>query len=107
MQSFNSIISTATPQFKYTDYYGFEINILVELARVLNFTYTIENPPDGKKNVRIYLLQNVIAPLLNIMDSLNKLLSWSLRKMGTCGGRWYLVRFSETCKRWNCRFCNL
>ena len=61
MQSFNSIISTATPQFKYTDYYGFEINILVELARVLNFTYTIENPPDGKKNVRIYLLQNVIS----------------------------------------------
>ena len=56
MQSFNSIISTATPQFKYTDYYGFEINILVELARVLNFTYTIENPPDGKKNVRIYFV---------------------------------------------------
>ena len=38
----------ATPRFKYTDYWGFEINILVELARVLNFTYTIENPPDGK-----------------------------------------------------------
>ena len=38
---------SATPRFKYRDYWGFEINILVELARVLNFTYTIENPPDG------------------------------------------------------------
>ena len=56
MKSFISIIFAATPQFKYTDYYGFEINILVELARVLNFTYTIENPPDGKKNVRIYFV---------------------------------------------------
>lgn len=40
-------IFIATPRFKYTDYWGYEINILVESARVLNFTYTIENPPDG------------------------------------------------------------
>ena len=41
------IIFLATPRSKYNDYYGYEINILVETARVLNFTYTIENPPDG------------------------------------------------------------
>ena len=39
---------TATPRFKYTDYWGYEVNILEEIARVINFTYTIENPPDGK-----------------------------------------------------------
>ena len=38
---------SATPRFKYNDYWGYEVKILSELAKILNFTYTIENHPDG------------------------------------------------------------
>jgi hypothetical protein len=31
----------------YKNYWGYEIDILVEISRVLNFTYTIVNPADG------------------------------------------------------------
>ena len=39
---------SATPRLKYHDYWGYEVKILSELAKILNFTYTIENHPDGK-----------------------------------------------------------
>jgi hypothetical protein len=31
----------------YKNYWGYEIDLLVEISRVLNFTYTIVNPADG------------------------------------------------------------
>ena len=44
-------ISTSDPEYsesnKYRNYWGYEIDMLVNTAKVLNFTYTIENPPDG------------------------------------------------------------
>ena len=33
---------------KYRNYWGYEIEMLKDTAKALNFTYTIENPPDGK-----------------------------------------------------------
>ena len=33
---------------KYRNYWGYEIEMLKNVANILNFTYTIENPPDGK-----------------------------------------------------------
>ena len=33
---------------KYKNYWGYEIEMLKNMANVLNFTYKIENPPDGK-----------------------------------------------------------
>jgi hypothetical protein len=37
-----------TPVNKYRDYWGYEIDLLVETQKILNFTYTIVNPADGK-----------------------------------------------------------
>ena len=33
---------------KYRNYWGYEIEMLYNMANVLNFTYDIKNPPDGK-----------------------------------------------------------
>ena len=33
---------------KYRNYWGYEIEMLKNMAGVLNFDYVIENPPDGK-----------------------------------------------------------
>ena len=33
---------------KFRNYWGYEIEMLKDTAKALNFTYTIENPPDGK-----------------------------------------------------------
>ena len=46
---------SATPRFKYNDYWGYEVKILSELAKILNFTYTIENHPDGKLRNEKYI----------------------------------------------------
>ena len=44
-------IAKSDPEYsesnKYRNYWGYEIDMLVNTAKVLNFTYTIENPPDG------------------------------------------------------------
>ena len=49
------IYFAATPQWKYKDYWGYEIDIQDEASRILNYTYTIENPPDGLFNYIVYL----------------------------------------------------
>ena len=51
---------TATPRWKYKDYWGYEIDMLIEASRILNFTYTIENPPDGMINYIVYLFDQSI-----------------------------------------------
>ncbi len=33
---------------KYTDYFGYEISMLKQVAKILNFSYVILNPADGK-----------------------------------------------------------
>ena len=42
-------IPIATERFKYEDYWGYEIDILKELSVILNFTFAIENDPEGRK----------------------------------------------------------
>ena len=45
-------ISESDPDYsesnKYRNYWGYEIEMLKNMAKILNFTYLIENPPDGK-----------------------------------------------------------
>lgn len=46
------VIPETDPEYsqsnKYRNYWGYEIEMLKSIAPILNFTYTIENPPDGK-----------------------------------------------------------
>lgn len=46
---YHRTIPTATERFKYEDYWGYEIDILKELSVILNFTFAIENDPEGRK----------------------------------------------------------
>ena len=46
-----SIILESDPEYsesnKYRNYWGYETDMLKNVAKILNFKYTIENPPDG------------------------------------------------------------
>ena len=35
-------------QFRFRDYWGFEIAMIDELSKVLDFSYEVVNPPDGQ-----------------------------------------------------------
>ena len=46
-----SVILESDPEYsesnKYRNYWGYEADMLKNVAEILNFKYTIENPPDG------------------------------------------------------------
>ena len=46
-----SVILESDPEYsgsnKYRNYWGYEADMLKNVAKILNFKYTIENPPDG------------------------------------------------------------
>ena len=69
----------------------FEINILVELARVLNFTYTIENPPDG---MCVMIIMWIIKTSLNMGKVLAK--NWNHKFIALCLGKWGHVEADGT-----------
>ena len=42
------ILNMIITQYRFKDYWGFEIAMIDELSKVLDFSYEVINPPDGQ-----------------------------------------------------------